>query len=245
MRPVSAKQREIRERELTILDLAQSMLLERGYLGLSMDRIAEEVGVSKGTVYQHFASKEDLLAAVAVRSAHTRAELFERAATFRGTSRERMGAIGVAAELFFTLYPHHEQAERVIKSSSGSEKVTPDRAQSLETCLFRCFGTATGVIRDAVASEDLVLRADQSVDQVCIGLWNLYTGAFLMRGLETHIDIPAVRDPMPTLYANSQVLLDGFGWKALSTEHDYQAARLRVLDEVFPAEAKAAALPRG
>ncbi|WP_419191120.1 TetR/AcrR family transcriptional regulator [Saltatorellus ferox] len=242
MRTVSAKQQEIREREQTILDLAQAMLLERGYLGLSMDRIAEEVGVSKGTVYQHFVSKEDLLAAVAVRSANTRAELFERAATFRGTTRERMGAIGAAAELFFTLFPHHEQAERVIKSSSGSEKITPERSLSLDTCVFRCFGTATGVIRDAVASGDLALRPGQSVEQVCVGLWNLYTGAFLMRDLESHLNIPAVTDPMPALVANSQVLLDGFGWRALSTEHDYESARLRVFEEVFPTEAKAAGL---
>ncbi|MFT6833181.1 MAG: AcrR family transcriptional regulator, partial [Planctomycetota bacterium] len=226
MRPVSAKQQEIKNRELAILDLAQSMLLDRGYHGLTMDRIADEVGVSKGTVYQHFASKEDLLAAVAVRSANTRAELFERAATFHGTSRERIGAIGVAAQLFFTLYPHHEQAERVIKGSSGSDKVTPERAQSFESCLFRCFGTATGVIRDAVAAGDLSLRPDQSVDQVCVGLWNLYMGSFLMRDLKDCMDIPAITDPMPILVANSHVLLDGFGWTPLSTEHDYASARL-------------------
>jgi len=32
-------------------------------------------------------------------------------------------------------------------------------------------------------------------------------------------------------------LLDGFGWKPLSTEHDYSATIRRVLQEVFPEEA--------
>ena len=63
-----------------------------------------------------------------------------------------------------------------------------------------------------------------------------------MRDLESHLNIPAVTDPMPVLVANSHVLLDGFGWKALSTEHDYDAARRRVFEEVFPAEARAAGL---
>ena len=76
---LSPKQQEIRDREELLLDVAQRMLLERGYEDLRMDRIAEAVGVSKGTVYQHFGSRDDLLAAVAARSAATRAALFERA----------------------------------------------------------------------------------------------------------------------------------------------------------------------
>ncbi len=240
MRPVSPKQQEIREREQAILDLAQTMLLEQGDQGLSMDRIADEAGVSKGTVYQHFASKEDLLAALAVRSAGIRAELFERAATFKGTTRERMSAIGAAAELFFTLFPHHEHAEHAFKASSHAQKVPAERISAMETCHFRCFGAATGIARDAVAKGELVLREGQSVEQICVGLWNLHMGAFLMRDLETFIDIPAITDPVPLLFANAQALLDGFGWQPLSTQHDYVAARARAVAELFPKEAKAA-----
>ena len=239
MRPVSPKQLEIREREQSILDLAQKMLLERGNLGLTMDRIADEAGVSKGTVYQHFASKEDLLAALAVRSAGIRAELFERAATFQGTSRERMSAIGVAAELFFTLFPHHEHAERAFKASSHARKVPSERIAAMEACHFRCFGAATGIVRDALAQGELTLGEDQSVEQICVGLWNLHMGAFLMRDLETFIDIPAITDPVPLLFANAQAILDGFGWRPLSTEHDYVSARARAVAELFPKEAKA------
>ncbi|MEM6672009.1 MAG: helix-turn-helix domain-containing protein [Planctomycetota bacterium] len=242
MKPLSAKQLEIRERERTILDVGQEMLLDRGYAGLTMDRVAEAIGVSKGTIYQHFANKEDLLAAVAVRSADTRASLFERAGTFRGTSRERMTAVGTAAELFFALYPHHEQAERAIRASSLSDKISAKRTVGLESCTFRCFGVATGIARDGIASGDLVLREGQTVEQVCVGLWNLYIGAFLMSDLENFIDEPVVKDPMPTLHANAQVYLDGYGWTAHSTEHDYPATRQRILGEIFPAEARTAGL---
>lgn len=242
MKQLSPKQQEIRDREETLLDVGQDMLLQRGYAGLTMDRIADAVGVSKGTVYQHFSNKEDLLAAVAVRSAEIRASLFERAGAFRGTSRERMGAVGAAAELFFALYPHQEQAERAIRATSLTDKITPKRAMSMESSTFRCFSVATGIARDAVASGDLELREGQTVEQVCVGLWNLYIGAFLMNDLEHCIDEPLVVDPLPTLFANAQVFLDGFGWKALSTEHDYAASRLRVLSEVFPDEARKAGL---
>ncbi|MEC8511864.1 MAG: TetR/AcrR family transcriptional regulator [Planctomycetota bacterium] len=242
VRPLSPKQQEIRDREARILDEAQTVLLARGAGAVTMDRMATAVGVSKGTVYQHFSSKEDLLAAVLLRSADIRARLFERAASFQGRSRERMSAVGAAAELFFALYPQHEQAERAIKAASIAEKIDAGRAAGLEACTFRCFGVATRIVRDAIASGDLVLAPGQTVEQVCVGLWNLYTGAFLMRDLENFIDEPVVTDPMPILMANAQVFLDGFGWQPLSSAHDYGETHQRVLNEIFPDEAGLAGL---
>jgi hypothetical protein len=122
------------------------------------------------------------------------------------------------------------------------ERISAKRTQGLEACTFRCFGVATGIARDAIASGDLTLREDQTVEQLCVGLWHLYTGAFLMRDLEHFMAEPIVEDPMPTLMANAQVFLDGFGWAPLSTEQDAAAARLRVLTEVFPDEARSAGL---
>lgn len=239
---LSPKQQEIRDREDLILDVAQRMLLERGYEDLRMDRVAEAVRVSKGTVYQHFGSREDLLAAVAARSAATRAALFERAARFKGTSRERMGAVQAAAEVFFALFPHHDQAERLVRAAHLSPKISPDRVQALEACTLRCFEVATMIAAEAVESGDLPLRSDHSVQQLCVGLWNLYQGAFLMRDLEKFMSDPAVDDALGTLQRNARVFLDGFSWRPLSTEHDYAAAREQALTELFSAEAQAAGL---
>jgi len=56
------------------------------------------------------------------------------------------------------------------------------------------------------------------------------------------MDEPIFNDPMPTLLANAQVFLDGFGWTPLSTSHDYSMARDRALAEIFPEESRAAGL---
>jgi AcrR family transcriptional regulator len=50
MTPAARKQRDIQQRQALILDVAQGMLLEGGYLGLNMDRIAEATGYAKGTI---------------------------------------------------------------------------------------------------------------------------------------------------------------------------------------------------
>ena len=43
-----------------ILSAAETLFLEHGYLGTTMDEIAALAGVSKQTVYKHFADKERL-----------------------------------------------------------------------------------------------------------------------------------------------------------------------------------------
>ena len=69
MGTLTRKQREIAEREQLILGIAAEMLVERGYLGLTMDRIAAATEYSKGTIYQHFPNKEEIVAALATESA--------------------------------------------------------------------------------------------------------------------------------------------------------------------------------
>ena len=48
----------------SILAAAKRTFLQRGFGAVSMDAIAREAGVSKATVYAHFAGKEELFGAV-------------------------------------------------------------------------------------------------------------------------------------------------------------------------------------
>lgn len=51
-------------KHVAIVDAAAHVFLHSGYSGASMDEIAGRSGVSKQTVYKHFAGKEDLFTAV-------------------------------------------------------------------------------------------------------------------------------------------------------------------------------------
>jgi AcrR family transcriptional regulator len=54
-----------------ILHAAGALLNERGYAAMSMDDLANRVGISKPTLYSHFTTKEDLIVAAILR-AHDR-----------------------------------------------------------------------------------------------------------------------------------------------------------------------------
>ncbi len=64
----SLKERQRQEREDLILQTAEEVITEKGYHETSMDEIAARVGIAKGTLYLHFASKEDLVLALIERS---------------------------------------------------------------------------------------------------------------------------------------------------------------------------------
>lgn len=60
MSEISLRERQHQLREEAILEAANELLAMHGYTGMSMDDLAERVGISKATLYQHFPSKEEL-----------------------------------------------------------------------------------------------------------------------------------------------------------------------------------------
>ncbi|UCH62313.1 MAG: TetR/AcrR family transcriptional regulator [Fidelibacterota bacterium] len=67
-----SKDYDVRKQEF--LDAAQKLFYEQGYDQTSVNTIIDYVGVSKGTFYHYFKSKEDLLDALAERVARQRLE---------------------------------------------------------------------------------------------------------------------------------------------------------------------------
>jgi AcrR family transcriptional regulator len=57
------KKQQFEAREEAILDAVNKLLSEKGFDLMTMDDVADEVGVAKGSLYKHFSSKEKLAAA--------------------------------------------------------------------------------------------------------------------------------------------------------------------------------------
>ena len=238
MGPSPRKQREIREREELILDVAVKMLIERGFNYLTMDRIADAIEYSKGTVYQHFSCKEDLLATFAVRNSERRSELFARALEFKGNTRERMTAIGVAFDVLMTLYPERSKAETLYHASHVREKASERSKAELKAADQRCDDLVGGLIREAVEVGDLPLGEEGALPALHLGLWGLSWGSYqIVETLEpAELSERGFEDPVAALHMNQERLMDGFGWTPLRCEHDYDAVRRRVREQIFSAE---------
>ncbi len=97
MQPVAAarswKEKQRQEREALILQVAEEVLMEKGYYETSIEEIAARVGIAKGTVYLHFPSKEDLVVAIFERDMQKLREHTETIMSSALTARGKMEAI--------------------------------------------------------------------------------------------------------------------------------------------------------
>src|SRR5262245_4971040 len=91
MRSLRERQRE--ERAALILGVANEVFADKGYYDASMDEIAARAGIAKGTVYLHFASKEELLIALVEQQISEFLARVDQTVSERTTVRERLDQI--------------------------------------------------------------------------------------------------------------------------------------------------------
>lgn len=230
---LSRKDRERKFREDLFLDTAAEMLLKEGYLGLNLDRLAFKVEYSKGTLYQHFKTKEDLILAVAARSLEQRMQLFTRAASLTGRARERMTAIGIADLVFVHFHPQHFQIEQLMRQASLWEKTSEDRRRQFGLTTEHCAETVTRITNDAIQQGDLVL-SNMSVKEVLFGLRALSLGSHLLALQPKLMKEMGIEKPVHLLVLQQRAYLDGVGWKPLSKDWDYEETYKRIFKEIFP-----------
>lgn len=223
MQTVSPKQQAIRDREQQILSVARGMLNAEGYHGLNMDSIASAIRVSKGTIYNHFSCKEEIIIALATDTLNRRTRLFECAAGCPETPRGRMCGVGAASELFVELYPEHFATEQLVRSASIWQKTSEKRRQQMQAEELRCMGIVSGIVRDAVSQGHLHLGVDTTPEELVFGLWSQTFGAQSITAGGESLVTHGIRDPMMAVRRFINASLDGFGWRPLSTEVDYIA----------------------
>jgi len=233
MATVTKKQREILDRQQQILKVARDIFRQRGYLGLNMDRIAEQMGVAKGTIYQHYKNKEEVILALAVETLEKRIAMFERAVVFHGCARDRMAAIGCAAELFVINFPDHFELEKVLSCGSIIEKTGEILQVSKTAAEVKCISLVAGVVRDAIASGDLSLSDQISPDQIVFGLWSVSYGGYSIMECDETLRQMGITDGFQMVRDINNKLLDGFGWRPLSAERDYNEVFDRARNEIF------------
>ncbi|HLZ60424.1 MAG TPA: TetR/AcrR family transcriptional regulator [Ktedonosporobacter sp.] len=89
----SLREKQRQEREELILQVAKEVLLEKGYYEASMDEIATRVGIAKGTLYLHFAKKEDLVVALLEGELKSSLRSIERIRQTEASPREKLTLI--------------------------------------------------------------------------------------------------------------------------------------------------------
>jgi AcrR family transcriptional regulator len=232
---LSRKQRDFQQREQLILDTAQHLLDAQGYAHLTMERIAESVEYSKGTIYNHFSSKEDLVCSLCCRCMSSLIDLFQRAAGYRGNTRERFSTIGIAYSLYHQLHPLDAQNIQIVKSNAVREKLSVEKQNELNALEQQVTGIALQIVREAIASGDIPDDAG-SADEIVFGFWSMHYGALLLAFSDIPLEQLGFSPAIHLLWKNSQKLLDAFGWRPLSQGIDTDALFEKLCSALFAEE---------
>lgn len=235
---LSPRQREAREREDHILEAARDILLDKGFHGLTMDKVAQETEYPKGTMYQRFGCKEDIVVTLAQRSWQDRLGLMQRGAAFDGRPRERMTAVGEAVALYSRLNPDDS---RIMHMATGPivEKASQERMAAIARLELEAMNLVRGILIDAVAQGDLTVSEPGIIDQFAFGLWALVDGSYTLIEGGTHSRVLSLQQPFAQIWLVYNVLADGYGWEPLFAQWDYEETLVRVRKGVFPEEAQA------
>lgn len=203
-----------------------------------MDRIAELAEYSKGTVYQHFHCKEEILIQLCNQCITDLSSLFIKASQFDGNHRERLLAVFYAHDLFAHLQPDSLTIMQSLGGNLITAKVDPSslaKHRKMEASLLE---TVSSIVSDGLANGDLTLGEDLNPVELVFGLWSLSYGGQLIQTYDIPLQDLGVRHAGSALIRNSLAMLDGLNWRPLSTEHDYNASLERVKREMFAEEIK-------
>lgn len=230
---LSGKQREILQRDALFLSVAEELLLEDGYHALTMGRVAERTRFSKGTVYNRFTCKEELVVALGCRCSEERLSLLERAVQFDGRTRERMVALGEAAELFARRYPNSVRVLHLIDAEAILEKVPEALRQRMRRYNARLFELMLNLAQEAIAVGDLTLPARSTPEELCFALCALVDGgaALILAGMP--LVEQGLEDPFGAIGRGCHLLMDGCGWQPLYRDFNYSESARRIRETLF------------
>lgn len=221
--------RGVDRRRAAILEVARDHLCRDGMSAFTMERVADEAGYARTAIYRYFSSREDLIVELAAESLELRVELYRRIARFEGRPRERIVAFG---EVTCVLYPRHVLPQVFALAHAVLEKTSESSQERLRELQREDAELNASVAREAVANGDLDLSLGITVEEVLFGLNAFSQGMF--ERMSSPPPLVGVGDPRVVLRRMGGRLLDGLGWRPLSSEWDYRATMARIYAEVFP-----------
>lgn len=226
------KEQQRLARENLILENAAHFLVRDGFQNLNLDALALSVAYSKGTLYLHFKTKEDLALAVSTRAVMYRTDLLERATHFCGTTREKARAMGIACCQFANSYPEFFTVELMLQERSFWERVSTERQEAHLQQGKRLFGIVNNLVLEAIKAGDIPHNTEPQEVTLSMMAVTLGSHYFVTRPhLQSLCD---VQDKLATLCMHQDRMLDGWRWNPISAGSRHTALDRRIIKEIFP-----------
>jgi len=119
MSTITRKQKEKENRRDDILKAAEKVMQANGLHGLSIDLIATETQLAKGTIYLYFKSKEEILSILSVKSRNKLYNEFLKVNKSDNSPLEKLKLISKTNYLFYKKYPLYHDLVSLYEASTS------------------------------------------------------------------------------------------------------------------------------
>ena len=179
------KEREKEQRKKDIINAAERIFFTKGHENATMDDVATEAELSKGTLYLYFKNKEDLYLAIHLRGNKILRAMFEKAFDQNKTGLEKTKAIGRAYVEFYKTYPDYFNALIYYESREIDFK---DQDSVATECLMEGKTTLELLIKSLeIGMKDGSIRSDLDPLKTALNLWGQTTGVIQISTLREKI----------------------------------------------------------
>jgi len=152
------RKREKEQRRDYILDVAEELFFSRGYDDVSMNQIAQDVGLNKATLYLYFKNKESIYFAIVLRGVRIFKEMLKKRVELGVTGIGKLEEAGRAYFVFYKDYPDYHDAYLYYKSkrfqNSADEYAIQIESVTANIMIIICNAIQKG-IKDKTVREDV------------------------------------------------------------------------------------------
>lgn len=222
-------------REEELIDLAVDIVHELGVAGLTLEKLTSRSAYSKGTIYNHFSSREDCIAGLCQRGIVSILKLFEKAASYPGNLREKAIAVHFAYRLYARLEPALFLVILSSKAPGMRAKTSEQRSLAMDVLEGQINHFSDSMFQLAI-DEGVLTNPGVSVETMSFANWAMSFGTNALACSASESIAVSRLDADAMLLDNINILLDGLGWQPLSGDWDYRLTWQKLEQEFFAEE---------
>ncbi|HAV3806412.1 TetR/AcrR family transcriptional regulator [Acinetobacter baumannii] len=191
------RQAQFRAREALIFQVAEQLLLENGEAGMTLDVLAAELDLAKGTLYKHFQSKDELYMLLIIRNERMLLEMVQ--------DTEK----AFPEHLAFFMLHHLHHPERTVLFHQIEEKLSIS-AQGVHHLFNELYQVRKQRLRIIIRMTDHYLESIQShmtTRDYLASIWSLTHGAAAILNSSFYQRYLGSRDTLRVAYIDQALAL--------------------------------------
>jgi len=172
------KEREKEQRRSDIIDAAERVFFSRGYDVSTMDDVAAEAELSKGTLYLYFESKDELHFAIMERGMAFLMQLMEEKIRHEENGRQNLKALGLALVELSNIHPDYFNSLILFQSRD----VEQQKLNEMKIKKFIEGRNSINLLNEAIEKgmKDGSIRVDIPLPSLSMTLWSQMMGILVM-----------------------------------------------------------------